>query len=273
MIALSALGSGSGGNAFVLDGPDGALLVDAGFTAKELERRATLVGVDLSRVHGVVLTHEHGDHATGSVRIAKRLGVPLVATEGTLRSLAPPEGVDRVMLRSSSIAELGPFSIESCRIIHDAAEPTALAVEYQEVRLGVAYDFGRATLGLRHLLRGCDALVVESNYDEIMLRTSDYPVSVQHRIAGSGGHLSNRAAAELLADLCHDGLGVVVLAHLSRQCNAPEVAHSTVAGYLGVRGFTGRIAVATQDTPVGPLPISASGARHRLATQCELEFS
>lgn len=274
MISLVSLGSGSGGNAFVVEAEGGSLLLDAGFSARELARRATEAGVDLARLVGIAITHEHGDHASGARRLADRLGgVPLIGTEGTLRALELAPDAPTVILRGSSMTEVGPFSLECCRTLHDAADPAALAVEAGGVRVGIAYDFGRPTMGLRHLLRGCDAIVLESNYDEVMLRTSDYPPSVQHRIAGSGGHLSNRAAAELLGDVCHKDLGLILLAHLSRQCNAPDVARATVAELLATRGFRGTIAVALQHAPVGPLPVRPSGAKLRLAAQVELELN
>ena len=273
MIRLSVLGSGSSGNAFIIESPDGMLLLDAGFSAKELTRRAGLLDLDLSRLTAVVLTHEHGDHATGARLLATRYGVPIAATDGTLRALALPSDCPRVVLRGSSLTEIGPFSVESCRTLHDAAEPTAVVVDVGDARIGLAYDFGRPTMGLRHLLRHCDAIVLESNYDDVLLRTSDYPASVQHRIAGSGGHLSNRVAAELLGDLLHDGLSLVVLAHLSRHCNEPVVARATVAAVLDARGFRGAIEVADQHVPLGPLAIRASGAKYQIPPQVELEFS
>lgn len=273
MIQLYALGSGSGGNAFLIDGPEGILLLDAGFSTRELTRRAGLLKLDLDRLIGIALTHEHGDHASGARRLARRHGVPIVATDGTLRALDLADDEPRATLRSASIVEVGPFQLESCRTLHDAAEPTAVVIETSGARIGLAYDLGRPTMGLRHLLRHCDALVIEANYDDVMLRTSNYPASVQHRIAGSGGHLSNRAAAELLTDLWHDGLSVVMLAHLSRQCNAPEVAHRTVLDLLAPLGFRGTLAVAAQDVPVGPIPVAPSYARVRTAPQVELELT
>ncbi len=273
MIQLSVLGSGSGGNAFILDCPDGMLLLDAGFSAKELTRRAGLLGIDLGRLSAIVLTHEHGDHAAGARRIATRYGVPIAATEGTLRALALEADSPRVVLRGASVTEIGPFSVETCRTLHDAAEPTAMVVEAGDARVGLAYDFGRPTMGLRHLLRWCDAIVLESNYDDVLLRTSDYPASVQHRIAGSGGHLSNRVAAELLGELHHEGLSLVVLAHLSRHCNEPAVARAAAVEALARRGFRGAIEVADQTVPIGPIAIRASGAKYQLPVQAELEFS
>jgi phosphoribosyl 1,2-cyclic phosphodiesterase len=270
MIRLACLGSGSGGNAFVIESEAGTILIDAGFSAKEINRRAEACGLGLDRLALVVLTHEHGDHTAGARRLAERHRVPIAATEGTLRALRLPASVPQLALRSSSTVEVGPASLESYRTLHDAIEPTAIVVEVAEVRIGFAYDFGRPTVGLRHLLRDCDALVLESNYDEIMLRTSEYPASVQHRIAGSGGHLSNRGAAELIAGLHHEGLSLVLLAHLSRQCNRPDLAAATAQALLGPRGFRGSVVIAEQDHPVGPFEVRPSLAKYRASPQVEL---
>lgn len=266
---LHALGSGSKGNAFALETPDGTLLLDAGLSAREWLRRAALVGIDPDRLLAIALTHEHGDHAAGAVRLARRFRLPLVATEGTLRAVGgEARGVDVVILRGTTVTEVGPFSIGCCRLLHDAAEPAALVVETGGRRLGLAYDFGRPTVALRYLLRDLDAIILEANYDEVLLRTSGYPASVQHRIAGSGGHLSNAAAAELLGEILHRDLQAVVLAHLSQQCNTPEVARAVVEPFLRRRGFRGTLAVAVQDAPLAPIPLSA----RRVSPQVELNL-
>ncbi|MGE0556065.1 MAG: MBL fold metallo-hydrolase [Gemmatimonadales bacterium] len=271
MIRLFALASGSRGNSFALESPDGVLLLDAGLSARETMKRAERVGLDLAKVVGIALTHEHGDHASGAVRLAARLGVPIVATEGTLRALGVWEGEQPVLvLRGSSVTELAGFSLGCCRLLHDAAEPAAVVVEARDVRVGIAYDFGRPTVGLRYLLRDLDGIVLESNYDEVLLRTSQYPASVQHRIAGSGGHMSNRATAELLGELIHPDLSLVVLAHLSQQSNTPEVARATVGSFLKERGYRGQLAVAVQDEPIGPLTIRPGALK---STQVELELT
>lgn len=273
MIRLVSLGSGSGGNAFLIEAEAGVVLIDAGFSGKEIHRRAAVAGLDLGRLVLVVLTHEHGDHSSGARRLADQYGVPIAATEGTLRALELEAEAPRVALRSASIVECGAVALESCRTLHDAVDPTAIVVELADVRVGFAYDFGRPTVGLRHLLRDCDALVLESNYDEVMLRTSEYPASVQHRIAGSGGHLSNRAAAELIAGLHHTGLSLVMLAHLSRQCNRPDLAVAATESYLAPRGYRGTVVVAEQEFPVGPFVVRPSLAKYRASPQAELEFS
>jgi phosphoribosyl 1,2-cyclic phosphodiesterase len=163
--------------------------------------------------------------------------------------------------------EIGPFVVTACPTSHDAAEPLALAVECADgSRVGVAYDLGRPTTAVRYLLRDLTAIVLEANHDDVLLRTSGYPPVVQRRIAGSGGHLSNRAAAELLAEVHHPGLGVVVLAHLSRQCNTAQDARATVASALRRAGFGGVLHVAEQDQPLGPVPVvPAAGCQLRLA--------
>ena len=143
---------------------------------------------------------------------------------------------------------------------HDGAEPLAMVIRGSDgTSIGVAYDLGRPTSALRYLLRGVHALVLEANHDEVQLRTSDYPPVVQRRIAGSTGHLSNRAAAELLAELHHPGLGAVVLAHLSEHCNTAADARTTVARALRRAGFRGALHVADQDRPLAPILVVQRG--------------
>jgi phosphoribosyl 1,2-cyclic phosphodiesterase len=147
--------------------------------------------------------------------------------------------------------------LEACPTSHDAAEPLAVVVRgFDGASVGVAYDLGRPTLAVRYLLRNLSAIVLEANYDELQLRTSSYPPVVQRRIAGSAGHLSNRAAAQLLKELHHPGLSIVVLAHLSEQCNTAADARAVVAPALRRVGFAGRLHVAQQDEPLPPLRVS-----------------
>jgi len=156
--------------------------------------------------------------------------------------------------------DLGPLSIEACPTSHDAAEPLAIVVRIADgTSVGIAYDLGRPTSAVRYLLRGLTAIVLESNHDEVQLRTSDYPPVVQRRIAGSTGHLSNRAAAELLAELHHPGLRAVVLAHLSEHCNTAADARATVAPALRRAGFRGALHVADQDKPLAPILVVQRG--------------
>ncbi len=259
MTTLFVLGSGSSGNALALVLDGSVLLIDAGFSARELMRRAELAGVDLGALCGVALTHEHGDHARGAIRLAEKHRVPVLASPGTWGALGATGQVRHLPLRAGGRAECGPFTVAGCDLLHDAAEPLALTVTTQAgVRLGVAYDFGRPTQSLRYHFRDLTAVVLEANYDAVMLRTSEYPASVQQRIAGSGGHLSNSASAQLLEELHHPGLGTVVLAHLSRRCNTADAARSAVEPVLRARGFDGVLAVALQHEPLAPIALNAA---------------
>ena len=267
MTTLYVLGSGSRGNCCAVEADGVALLVDAGFSAREIERRGAAVGLALERVGAIVLTHEHNDHACGAPRLARRLRVPVLTAPGTWaqlgRRMAPAE---HRPLGLCTAAEVGPFQIRACPTSHDAAEPLALAIHAADgASVGVAYDLGRPTAAVRYLLHGLTALVLEANHDEVQLRTSGYPPSVQRRVAGSGGHLSNRAAAELIAELHHPGLALVVLAHLSQRCNSAGEARAAVAPALRRLRFGGALHVAPQDEPLPPLPICG-----RLGTQLAL---
>lgn len=258
MMRLFVLGSGSRGNCFAVEADGVAILLDAGFSAREIERRADLAGLELGRVAGIALTHEHGDHASGAPRLARRLAVPVLTAPGTWDRLAPRmhQATHRGIGLEASL-ELGPFRVRACATSHDAAEPLALAVCTADgTGVGVAYDLGRPTSGVRYLLRELTALVLEANHDEVALRTSGYPPVVQRRIAGSGGHLSNRAAADLLAELHHPGLSVVVLAHLSQRCNSADYARAAVAPALRRVGFTGALHIALQDAPLPPIEVA-----------------
>jgi phosphoribosyl 1,2-cyclic phosphodiesterase len=256
VITLHVLGSGSRGNCCAVDADGALLLIDAGFSAREVERRAALAGLDLGRTVGIALTHEHGDHARGARRLAERLGVPLVASPGTLAALgAGTAGVPGLALAGGTPREVGPFLVEGAATSHDAAEPLALAVSFGGLRLGYATDLGRPTTAVRWLFRELAAVVLEANYDEVLLRTSAYPAAVQERIAGFGGHLSNGDAAELLRELHHPGLQAVVLAHLSEQCNTPDHARRRIGDALRLVGFEGQLEVACQATPLAAIAL------------------
>ncbi|HEY2824036.1 MAG TPA: MBL fold metallo-hydrolase [Gemmatimonadales bacterium] len=255
---LVVLGSGSRGNAVAVTTEQDVLLVDAGFPLKVLHARAEAMGLDLTRLCGVVVTHEHGDHAEGAWGVARRARCPLYASAGTLRALgADAKRQPAVVLPSHVPHAIGAFVVTACPTTHDAAEPVALAVDGPGgERLGIAYDLGRPTAALRLLFRDATCLLMEANHDEILLRTGPYPASVRQRIAGSRGHLSNRAAAELLSELWHPGLGTIVLAHVSESCNRAELARGAVRAALREHGFAGVLEVASQDRPTGPFDVA-----------------
>jgi len=254
---LYVLGSGSSGNAFAIQSGGEVLLIDAGFSARETTRRAERAGLDLRAVCGLVLTHEHGDHTSGAARLAATLHIPILTAPGTWDRLRPSMPTMRfVPLSLMGSVSHGGFRIESCRTSHDAAEPVALSVlTAAGHRIGFAYDLGRPTASVRFLLRESHALVLEANHDDVMLRISEYPPVVQGRIAGSAGHLSNRHAAELLAELAHAALDAVVLAHLSQRCNTAALARETIAPTLAAANPRTVLHVALQEEPLAPIAL------------------
>jgi phosphoribosyl 1,2-cyclic phosphodiesterase len=259
---LYILGSGSRGNCAAVRHGDRTLLLDAGFSAREIARRARAVGLALDTVVGIALTHEHGDHTGGAAALAQQLDVPVIASVGTWDRIRPRFAASR-FIPAIPMGEvvLGAFRIRACPVSHDASEPIALRIEAADgASVALATDVGRPTTSLRWLMAGAQAIVLEANHDEVMLRTSSYPPSVQERIVGSGGHLSNRAAAEHLGEVIHPELQLVILAHLSERCNSPAEARGAVHPVLLEHGFTGDLHVAPQDRPlppfrVGPVPV------------------
>lgn len=258
---VTVLGSGSRGNAILVESGDEALLVDAGFSARELETRLERIDRDPASIRAIVVTHEHGDHTRGVGVFARKHGTPVHITDGTRQACATLFRGEETLVpyRPGYAFDLGPFRVEPFLTVHDAVDPVAVAVVERETRfrLGVATDLGRPSAGVRHALAGCHLLVLEANHDERLLREGPYPWSVKGRIASSHGHLSNTDAARLAEELLHPEMVAIVLAHLSAECNTPELALEVVEPPLRRRGFRGVVAVAEQDGPSGPydLPV------------------
>ncbi len=255
---IAVLGSGSRGNAVAVTAANSTLLLDAGFGPRTLAARARKVGVNLTGLVGVVLTHEHNDHARGAAPLARKSDCPVYASPGTLAALGRRlDDVARIAIGPQQPTAVGPFTIRACRTSHDAAEPLALSVEGKSGdKVGLAYDLGRPTAAVQHLLQDATCLIVEANHDEAMLRSSSYPLLLRERIAGPSGHLSNRAAAELLAGLHHEGLRSVILAHLSEECNGADLAVAEVRSVLDEVGYEGDLMAAQQEEPLAPVTLS-----------------
>ena len=257
---VTILGSGSRGNAVLVETRGTTLLVDAGFSGRDLERRLAAVEVDAGSLTALLVTHDHGDHTRGMGVAARRWRIPLYLTPPTLaacRGLL--DGTEDVCRYTSAAGvEIGGLTVTPFLTTHDAVDPVAVTVTERATgeKLGIATDLGRATAPVRHALGGCDVLVLESNHDEILLRESPYPWSVKARIGGSHGHLSNRAAAELAGELHHPGLAAVVLAHLSEQANDPARAAAVVGLALERRRYDGTLAVAPQPDPLAPIDVT-----------------
>lgn len=272
---IACLGSGSGGNSILVEAGRTAVLIDAGFSGIELQRRLERLDVEPERISAVVVTHEHRDHTGGVGVAARRWGWPLHLTRATADACATLlRGDEELILHPRddefSIGELQVRLVPTC---HDAADPVAvhLSCARSGATAGIATDIGRATAAVRAAFGACHFLVLESNHDEIRLREAPYPWSVKQRIGGSRGHLSNRLAAELAAELHHPALGGVLLAHLSQECNEAELARREVERVLRRGKFRGLVAVAAQDEPTVWFDVAelseraAGGSQLRLA--------
>lgn len=250
---LASLGSGSGGNSLLVQAGESRVLVDAGFSGAQIERRLGELGVEPRSVRAVVVTHEHRDHTAGIGVAARRWGWPLYMTRPTREACDDLlRGEEDVRLYAGDEPfGVGELLFRPFLTCHDAVDPRAVTVEDPDggFRVGIATDLGRPTAPVRHALSGCHFLVLEANHDEVLLREGPYPWSVKERIRSSRGHLSNRMAAELAVELHHAGLVGVLLAHLSRECNVPERARAVVGRALRDAGFEGVVEVAIQDDP------------------------
>jgi phosphoribosyl 1,2-cyclic phosphodiesterase len=231
LMRFIVLGSGSGGNATVVEADGIRLLVDAGLSAKQLVDRMRASGVDPATLSGVILTHEHGDHVRGLRVLMKALSVPVYATPSTAR-LVKDGGVDGIswkIFESGGAFSFNGLSVQSFAVPHDAVEPVGFVFRHEEKAFGLLSDTGHVTKLILDRLRGVHALFVEANYDDALLEADmKRPWSTKQRISSRHGHLSNAQTAALIAELAPAGLRRVVLGHLSRDCNCPITAAAAV---------------------------------------------
>ena len=238
---LTVLGSGSRGNALHLEHRGQALLVDAGLSAKQLEARMEEAGAAGAALLGIFLTHEHGDHTAGLKTFLKKRKIPLYASHGTKDALEPHLATaEWRSFEAGAELVVGEFRIETFPVPHDAAEPIGMRVTAGKVRIGLVSDLGYVTRLVVERLKGCHALVLESNYDEAMLREEEKrPWSVKQRISARHGHLSNGAAAKLVEEVAGPELRDLLLGHISEDCNRPELARKVMEEALARVGRKG----------------------------------
>lgn len=235
MIRFKSLGSGSSGNATVVQAREGAqtvhLLVDCGLGIRELDKRLGAAGMLAEQIDAIFITHEHGDHIGCARQLAARERIPVYMSEGTYVAIGEPdfEGMLRIA-RDATPIEVGSLRIEPFTVPHDAREPLQLCCFDGDVRLGVLTDLGHASAHVLQQMAGCRSLLLECNHDEDLLAAGSYPPFLKRRVGGAYGHLANSAAAAVAQALQPRGL--VVAAHLSEQNNRPELARAALAAAL-----------------------------------------
>jgi phosphoribosyl 1,2-cyclic phosphodiesterase len=253
MIEFTILGSGSGGNAALIRSARGLLLVDAGLSASQLISRMQAAGVEPADLHGILLTHEHGDHCRGLKVFTQKYKVPVLVnaqTREVLRDDLPAFGLWKIV-PCGGCFEFAGFQIETFRVPHDAVDPMGFVLRAGGTSLGFLSDLGHATTLVRSKMPALDALFIEANYDAAMLANdTKRPWSTRQRIASRHGHLSNDQTAELVHLAASRALQRIVLGHLSRDCNSPEAALSRVHNALTAAHCEHTsVECARQDTP------------------------
>jgi phosphoribosyl 1,2-cyclic phosphodiesterase len=238
---LCVLASGSKGNCTVMATESTRILIDAGLSGKETDRRLREAGWELDAIDAICVSHEHDDHKASLGILQRRLGVPLYSNAGTIEALerTPKQsGLEWRVFTNGSPFEVGDLLVEPFSVPHDSYDPVGFIVKAGDIRIGIVTDMGTPTELIRQRLRGCRAIVMEANHDEGMLRDAPRPWSLKQRISGRQGHLSNAQAGDLLAEVAGERLEVVFLAHLSDDCNAPALAEKTVRDALDSAGHT-----------------------------------
>lgn len=247
LMRFASLGSGSRGNAAVFEHGDTRLLIDCGFSAREMGRRLTRLEIEPTTLDAVLVTHEHGDHVRGLTRFAAQYGLPVWSTPGTASALeAADEPVSFESFSPHEPFAIRDFEIRPFPVPHDAREPVQFVLSDGARRIGVLSDLGRVTRHVAAEVADCDALILECNHDPEMLAGGRYPASLKRRVGGAMGHLSNQQAAGFLAGMNTRVLQHIVAAHLSESNNTPDLARAAVAESLGCHDHW--VAVADQRT-------------------------
>ncbi len=243
---FASLGSGSKGNALLVEAGSTCILIDAGFGPREMSRRLERLGLTADDVDAVLVTHEHSDHIGGAFACARRFGWSVVLTHGTLAASRDTDIDARItIIDSHDVFSVGDVSVQPFPVPHDAREPVQFILADGARRLGVLTDAGHVTPHMIAMLDECDALVLECNHDVAMLEQGRYPQALKRRIGGLWGHLDNAAAASLLSQVGGAKLQHVVAAHLSEENNSPALARAALSSVLGCAQDW--IGIATQD--------------------------
>lgn len=238
MVSVKVLASGSSGNALLVSAGGCAVLVDAGLSARKIAVHLEAHGLSAGDLAGILLTHEHGDHARGLKVLCGKNSVPVFATPLTAESLRR-SGVEAAwnLFSSGAAFAIGSFEVLAFSVPHDAADPVGFVLRHGGRKFAVLTDLGHATRQVVECVRGVDGLLIETNHDEALLQQDKKrPWSVKQRILSRHGHLSNAAAAGIVSQVATSALRHVILGHLSQDCNSPEIASRAVGQELESAG-------------------------------------
>ncbi len=246
---FASLGSGSAGNALLVEVGQTKVMLDCGFSIKETEARLAKLNVQPDSLTGVVVTHEHDDHAGGVFKFAAKHQLPIWLTHGTLkmaeRYIPAQHSLKMHVIDSHQTFQIHDIEVHPFPVPHDAREPMQCVFSDGNHRLGVLTDVGKITIHIEQMLTKCDALVLECNHDAHMLEKGPYSSALKKRVGGDLGHLDNQSAAALLSRLDCSTLQHLIAAHLSAKNNTPELAQTALAQVIGCE--TDWIGIASQE--------------------------
>lgn len=249
MEGFCPLASGSKGNCIYVGTKKTKILIDAGISTKSICERLKEINVDISEIQAILVSHEHHDHIAGLKVLAMRHNIPILANQLTAQAI-----VENFLARprfkifmTGETFEFGDIEIHPFSIQHDAADPVAFTLSFDSMKLGICTDLGHVTALVTNHLTNCNLLYVEANHKPEMVHASNRPYVYKQRVLGRTGHLSNEACGELVSNVWNSDLKSVYLAHLSSECNSPDVALSTVQTILEQKGICLPVHIAHQE--------------------------
>ena len=263
MMRLCSIASGSSGNCIYVGSDATHLLVDVGISGKKAESGLEFLGLSGRDIDGILITHEHADHVNGLGVMARKYGIPIYATKGTIDAIQRMTNVGEIdedlfhEVRADEKLIIKDLTVNPMHISHDAADPVAYRVSYGRKKVAICTDLGHFTDYTVESLRGMDALLLEANHDVNMLQVGPYPYHLKQRILGDRGHLSNENSGRLLSRILHDGVQAILLGHLSKENNLPELAYEAVRMEItlgdnpyNANDFSMQVAKRSEPTPV-----------------------
>ena len=231
---LCSIASGSSGNCIYVGSEATHLLIDVGISGKRTENGLNSLGITGADLDGILITHEHSDHISGLGVISRKYGIPVYATKGTIQAILNAGSLGKIdeslfrEVREDEKLTIKDLTINPMRISHDAAQPVAYRIGYGNKKVGICTDLGVYNDYTVECLKGMDAVLIEANHDVNMLQVGPYPFHLKQRILGDRGHLSNENSGRLLGRILHDKLQTIILGHLSKENNLPELAYEAV---------------------------------------------
>ncbi len=226
-LCTTAIASGSNGNCYYVGDEDCSILVDAGVSAKQIKLRLDNLNLDVNKISGIFITHEHSDHVRGISVFSKKFNIPVYITKKTYENCKFK--VNAELLNHFEVGDsisLKNFKINSFAKLHDGIDPCSFTINSKNKSIAIITDIGTVCTNVINSIRDCDAIFIESNYDEKMLENSNYPYFLKERISGKYGHISNSEATNLLSAFGSENLQYVFLSHLSGNNNSPDIAHN-----------------------------------------------